>query len=77
MVRFHMLTTRGHDQVRPELAVVSSECGLTMWVATVQRGLHRLYQTLGMTGGFSHSGRRIFIISIDMIRNTDCGSLIP
>jgi integrase/recombinase XerD len=52
--------TRG-DQVRPELAVVYSERGPKMSAATVRLWFHRLYQTLGMTGCSSHSGRRTFI----------------
>ena len=49
------------DQVQPELAVVYSERGTKMSAATVRLWFHRLYQTLGMTGCSSHSGRRTFI----------------
>jgi integrase/recombinase XerC len=49
------------DQVRPELAVVYSERGPRMSAATIRLWFHRLYQTLGMTGCSSHSGRRTFI----------------
>lgn len=49
------------ELVRPERAVVYSERGLAMSAATVRLWFHRLYQTLGMTGCSSHSGRRTFI----------------
>jgi integrase/recombinase XerD len=55
------LHTRRGNQVRPELAVVYSERGPKMSAATVRLWFHRLYQTLGMTGCSSHSGRRTFI----------------
>jgi integrase/recombinase XerD len=58
LVRLHEL--RG-EQVRPELAVIYSERGLKMSAATIRLWFHRLYQTLGMTGCSSHSGRRTFI----------------
>jgi integrase/recombinase XerD len=57
-VRLHEL--RG-EQVRPELAVIYSERGLKMSAATIRLWFHRLYQTLGMTGCSSHSGRSTFI----------------
>jgi integrase/recombinase XerC len=58
LARFH--ESRG-EQVRPERPVVFSERGLGMSAATVRLWFHRLYQTLGMTGCSSHSGRRTFI----------------
>jgi integrase/recombinase XerC len=49
------------EHVRPERPVVYSERGLGLSAATVRLWFHRLYQTLGMTGCSSHSGRRTFI----------------
>lgn len=49
------------EQVRPERAVVYSERGLELSAATVRLWFYRLYQTLGMIGCSSHSGRRTFI----------------
>ena len=49
------------EHVRPERSVVYSERGLGLSAATVRLWFHRLYQSLGMTGCSSHSGRRTFI----------------
>jgi integrase/recombinase XerD len=49
------------SQVRPGRAVVYSERGLKMSAATIRLWFHRLYQTRGMTGCSSQSGRRTFI----------------
>ena len=49
------------EYVRPERPVVYSERGPGLSAATVRLWFHRLYQTLGMTGCSSHSGRRTFI----------------
>lgn len=58
LVKLH--EARG-EQVRPKRAVVYSERGLAMSAATVRLWFYRLYQSLGMTGCSSHSGRRTFI----------------
>ena len=49
------------EKARPERPVVYSERGLGMSAATVRLWFYRLYDTLGMTGCTSHSGRRTFI----------------
>jgi integrase/recombinase XerD len=49
------------DRVQPGRSVIYSERGLRMSAATIRLWFHRLYQTLGMTGCSSHSGRRTFI----------------
>ncbi len=48
------------DQVRPEMEVIQSERGDRMSAITVTNWFFKLYQTLGLEGFSSHSGRRSF-----------------
>ncbi|MBF0462696.1 MAG: site-specific integrase [Magnetococcales bacterium] len=48
------------DQARPEREVIQSERGDRMSAITVTNWFFKLYQTLGLEGFSSHSGRRSF-----------------